>query len=283
MNRKRMFQHAAARRRLGARSEIFYVGGTVSTRSRPKAAGIAKTDSLPSSLFQHAAARRRLDDVDVAVIAQIKVSTRSRPKAAGLYYCYIEYSKVVSTRSRPKAAGVNFGYIATAQVSFNTQPPEGGWPCALIGWQTSTTFQHAAARRRLGSKSKTAAQKADVSTRSRPKAAGVCDRTQLFQFQVSTRSRPKAAGLLRLESILIHLFQHAAARRRLVPIRSLFVPYFDVSTRSRPKAAGRQIPTENTEINSFNTQPPEGGWKGTPQPSDTDRVSTRSRPKAAGI
>ena len=126
------------------------------------------------SAFQHAAARRRLDDVDVAVIAQIKVSTRSRPKAAG----------------------VNFGYIATAQVSFNTQPPEGGWPCALIGWQTSTTFQHAAARRRLGSKSKTAAQKADVSTRSRPKAAGVCDRTQLFQFQVSTRSRPKAAGLI---------------------------------------------------------------------------------------
>ena len=77
---------------------------------------------------------------------------------------------------------------------FNTQPPEGGW------WEFKdvgnniymfqhaaarrrlvldvgasnyvTMFQHAAARRRLGSKSKTAAQKADVSTRSRPKAAG---------------------------------------------------------------------------------------------------------------
>ena len=53
---------------------------------------------------------------------------------------------------------------------------------------------------------------------------------------VSTRSRPKAADRASALSVLVRLFQHAAARRRLIPIiRILSCP------------------------NSFNTQPPEGG------------------------
>ena len=166
------FQHAAARRRLANSYDVDVRILRVSTRSRPKAAGIAKTDSLPSSLFQHAAARRRLDDVDVAVIAQIKVSTRSRPKAAGLYYCYIEYSKVVSTRSRPKAAGLVPWLHRSQPSGFNTQPPEGGWGQLRLHSHCSSKFQHAAARRRLAVRLDWLADKHNVSTRSRPKAAG---------------------------------------------------------------------------------------------------------------
>ncbi|WP_410000196.1 hypothetical protein [Neisseria sicca] len=33
---------------------------------------------------------------------------------------------------------------------FNTQPPEGGWPCQVTKGQRPIWFQHTAARRRLG-------------------------------------------------------------------------------------------------------------------------------------
>ena len=58
---------------------------------------------------------------------------------------------------------------------------------------------------------------AEVSTRSRPKAAGCDVRRASSLTVVSTRSRPKAAGYLMIRKILILImkFQHAAARRRL--------------------------------------------------------------------
>ncbi len=53
----------------------------------------------------------------------------------------------VSTHSRPKAAD-EVALNPTQQASFNTQPPEGGWP---EGGQfvNHVWFQHTAARRRL--------------------------------------------------------------------------------------------------------------------------------------
>ena len=55
---------------------------------------------------------------------------------------------------------------------------------------------------------------------------------------VSTHSRPKAAG-----------------------IAYLFLCLSDsVSTHSRPKAAGADVPQPSNRQQSFNTQPPEGGW-----------------------
>ena len=61
------------------------------------------------------------------------------------------YTFAVSTRSRPKAAGPFVAFSISAADCFNTQPPEGGWDSLSsrgAGW---TKFQHAAARRRLGS------------------------------------------------------------------------------------------------------------------------------------
>ena len=56
-----------------------------------------------------------------------------------------------------------------------------------------------------------------------------------------------------------------------------------VSTHSRPKAAGCDVLVDSVFSGSFNTQPPEGGWKQTTTQMRATAVSTHSRPKAAGV
>ena len=122
-----MFQHTAARRRLGAVKESELVLTSVSTHSRPKAAGL---------LIYHTFVRER-------------VSTHSRPKAAG-YKPFMRFHYVgVSTHSRPKAAGPLPFRLPHPQNRFNTQPPEGGWACNTACCNSTSWFQHTAARRRL--------------------------------------------------------------------------------------------------------------------------------------
>ena len=121
-----------------------------------------------------------------------------------------------------------------------------------------------------------------VSTHSRPKAAGRLKSFRCLLISVSTHSRPKAAGFGMYLSRLIKT----------------------VSTHSRPKAAGPPPPAEppppafqhtaarrrlgnltatSHGRQSFNTQPPEGGWL-VPvlYAKNPEIVSTHSRPKAAG-
>ena len=121
------------------------------------------------------------------------------------------------------------------------------------------SFQHTAARRRLGRSHIKLSREDKVSTHSRPKAAG-----------------PKDSAIN-----MTPRFQHTAARRRLVSSKSTLVIlmgfntqppeggwiatplYFKpcaVSTHSRPKAAGDTSTAITTAAISFNTQPPEGGW-----------------------
>ena len=144
-------------------------------------------------------------------------------------------------------------------------------------------FQHTAARRRLGvskmhesndffvsthSRPKAAGAAAaarqpavSVSTHSRPKAAGAQPGTWRIDMAVSTHSRPKAAGVAyAVRKHLRHWFQHTAARRRLGFGLSSFSTISSVSTHSRPKAAGGVFTVLLAIKNSFNTQPPEGGW-----------------------
>ena len=118
---------------------------------------------------------------------------------------------------------------------------------------------------------------------------------------VSTRSRPKAAGPIWTMWRRFIVFQHAAARRRLSCVCCILFPVVcfntqppeggcfgvlgfcgldGVSTRSRPKAAAPKSCLFSTDA-GFNTQPPEGGCLDTPQNGVILAVSTRSRPKAA--
>ena len=77
-------------------------------------------------------------------------------------------------------------------------------------------------------------------------------------------------------------FQLTAARRRLGAEAEAKAKAERVSTHSRPKAAGAAV--INTEMihESFNSQPPEGGWSEAAWLASLKGVSTHSRPKAAG-
>ena len=146
-------------------------------------------------------------------------------------------------------------------VSFNTQPPEGGWekqskrPCKRL------LFQHTAARRRLELNKTVGTMRSmgfntqppeggwfrlsqytknerTVSTHSRPKAAGNGGKNKTAETKVSTHSRPKAAGNPPCSASILLTFQHTAARRRLESFNLCFINFCLVSTHSRPKAAG---------------------------------------------
>ena len=146
-----MFQHTAARRRLGDIGWDDTKIVDVSTHSRPKAAGSIKPVGRKLyEWFQHTAARRRLG----ALIWPERWTKcfNTQPPEGGWAKngCYCRARKNVSTHSRPKAAGAEMqaSAIATALFQhtaarrrlefkkagspqkldrFNTQPPEGGW------------------------------------------------------------------------------------------------------------------------------------------------------------
>ena len=148
------------------------------------------------------------------------------------------------------------------QTSFNTQPPEGGWrmmPCIYIPYS-------------------------DVSTHSRPKAAGgyffaCADTGDGFNTQP-----PEGGWNFHFRGTnSVTKFQHTAARRRLVAnvdVGNGFPVCFNTqppeggwtictSCRDRAKtfqhtAARRRLARQQGQRyarQSFNTQPPEGGWK----------------------
>ena len=142
---------------------------TVSTHSRPKAAGCYIEGYILTFRFQHTAARRRLLGLFFFASDNLQVSTHSRPKAAALLGDKYFAVTNVSTHSRPKAAvfqtaccmmKLSFQHTAARRrlviavpfffvnKGFNTQPPEGG--CfSLTLFLDYTRFQHTAARRRL--------------------------------------------------------------------------------------------------------------------------------------
>ncbi len=143
-------------------------------------------------------------------------------------------------------------------------------------------FQHTAARRRLELEDLVLSMEFQVSTHSRPKAAGNASQWRFDRAFVSTHSRPKAAGPVASSFISTRMFQHTAARRRLVPhlCKDIAIGQFQHTAARRrlatnPKlmctspmrfqhtAARRRLGSctvTSTVPIRFNTQPPEGGW-----------------------
>ena len=190
---------------------------------------------------------------------------------------------------------------------FNTQPPEGGWKRPQVFAKQPNGFNTQPPEGGWILINPTACKVARVSTHSRPKAAGPCEKWRVhnrrcfntqppeggwFQkfffifFVVRFNTQPPEGGWAGKDGVMYppYWFQHTAARRRLAvtPART----------------------SKETDI-GFNTQPPEGGWasngKGIPLNlsfqhtaarrrlatlADGSRgantVSTHSRPKAAG-
>ena len=145
----RLFQHTAARRRLGMPISLIPPAGLFQhTAARRRLDGFSEY-SLNNERFQHTAARRRLgltclDSVNkqgfqhTAARRRLVIATLQRLSAL-----------IVSTHSRPKAAGRAGQAVGRPAKCFNTQPPEGGWPCKPSWFKRFF-----------------------VSTHSRPKAAG---------------------------------------------------------------------------------------------------------------
>ena len=76
--------------------------------------------------FQHTAARRRLDTISF------------------LDFAHFEFQHTAARRRLEKVININ-----NENKSFNTQPPEGGWPSNTTRTNPRGRFQHTAARRRL--------------------------------------------------------------------------------------------------------------------------------------
>ena len=165
----RPFQHTAARRRLEPPIPRNGLLASVSTHSRPKAAGVRKKPTRPnlicfntqppeggwfSDFFQRCTLAcfntqppegGWTDDPKPGDIAMCQVSTHSRLKAAGPKHGGGMQYRNVSTHSRLKAAGTELPSKKTKTDCFNTQPPEGGWslaPSIMTKW---VKFQHTAA------------------------------------------------------------------------------------------------------------------------------------------
>ena len=167
----------------------------------------------------------------------------------------------VSTHSRPKAAGL-FGFQGQADFWFQHTAARRRLVIRAVLSTLKILFQHTAARRRLVLSRFCQTPEGQVSTHSRPKAAGwrrlKPSRRQLqFQHTAARRRLAQEAA----EKAAVAKFQHTAARRRLVRHSLIF---------RQPRR--------------FNTQPPEGGWrlKGVYVENES-WVSTHSRPKAAGL
>ena len=168
----------------------------------------------------------------------------------------------VSTHSRPKAAGLVVCLVVCMIISFNTQPPEGGWVGYFGIALDSILFQHTAARRRLAGAFLLIPPVLRVSTHSRPKAAGrypksIQGQNPRFNTQppeggwdcddahcptsCGFNTQPPEGGWLQPVAYRLGtgLFQHTAARRRLAITFNPSALIAIVSTHSRPKAAGR--------------------------------------------
>ena len=168
-------------------------------------------------MFQLTAARRRLAVSKEPKRNNLNVSTHSRPKAAGTTPAKSGRAwafQLTAARRRLGAYSVPTSVISAFQLTAARRRLGLG----TVGWHSYLQFQLTAARRRL-EKYEAVVGHRDVSTHSRPKAAG--SGTLIIQLGISP-------------------FQLTAARRRLVKFRDGWLRPCRVSTHSRPKAAGNQ-------------------------------------------
>ena len=143
---------------------------------------------------------------------------------------------------------------------FNTQPPEGGWVLRSIGGVTEEPFQHTAARRRLATFCELlTAIRWFQHTAARRRLVTV-NQSRMLGQQVSTHSRPKAAGLLLSQQAPLSIVSTHSRPKAAGPAETPKMAGSDVSTHSRPKAAGLHGLGSGCIRRCFNTQPPEGGW-----------------------
>ena len=129
-----------------------------------------------------------------------EVSTHSRPKAAGKANVAARHGEMFQHTAARRRLDVNKKMVLRA-LCFNTQPPEGGWEYLYSRYTITVEFQHTAARRRLARAFKDNIYFSDVSTHSRPKAAGsVHQFHDVFLYGFNTQPPEGGWGLRRWDT-----------------------------------------------------------------------------------
>ena len=145
-------------------------------------------------------------------------------------------------------------------LSFNTQPPEGGWLSNRFCLRRPSAFQHTAARRRLVS------QTAPVINAEGFQHTAARRRLAIFHHKNDLcrrfNTQPPEGGWLVYRRFQLGMIcfntQPPEGGWAIGAIPRVCVT---VSTHSRPKAAGVDGVALESVKERFNTQPPEGGWR----------------------
>ena len=210
-----MFQHTAARRRLAHYVGLIIRSDTVSTHSRPKAAGIQTVQRpLRHVRFNTQPPEGGWLELHNRDIVIPHVSTHSRPKAAGRRgKHWTSGSKFQHTAARRRLGDRRLGVVSLLWFQHTAARRRLGFLIVICGMMIG--FQHTAARRRLAPVVGVSSPEHCFNTQ--PPEGGwqyqqlQQQYQQLFQHTAARRRLdcPCAAVLLRFE------FQHTAARRRL--------------------------------------------------------------------
>ena len=169
--------------------------GIVSTHSRPKAAGENPGFKIPTvKVFQHTAARRRLVWSDFWVLLVFPFQHTAARRRLDRKVRQLKRS--ISFNTQPPEGGWQaYLYCAYLHTCFNTQPPEGGWLLSVYAYKCRLRFQHTAARRRLEQLSNREDRHLTVSTHSRPKAAGAVYRHEYLLLDGFNTQPPEGGWL----------------------------------------------------------------------------------------
>ena len=127
-----MFQHTAARRRLGSCYSSQGSAIKVSTHSRPKAAGPTSPKPSPSKLSFNTQPPEGGWCLPTTCSQPTQSFNTQPPEGGWLEIDVFGDVIFVSTHSRPKAAGRIKTRLYIPPIGFNTQPPEGGWKRPII-------------------------------------------------------------------------------------------------------------------------------------------------------
>ena len=123
---KARFQHTAARRRLEACCTVFSSRKKFQHTAARRRLDVYVLRFYAAIWFQHTAARRRLAQA-ILILSRMRCFNTQPPEGGWTELQVYNSHLIVSTHSRPKAAGERRVVFFIKFKCFNTQPPEGGW------------------------------------------------------------------------------------------------------------------------------------------------------------
>ena len=142
------FQHTAARRRLAFPCSLSKTQRSVSTHSRPKAAGIyPKSHDCPFRVSTHSRPKAAGPWILRRLKQRIRFNTQP-PEGGWVKLCLLFQIWQVSTHSRPKAAG-KLRFAEAIVSAFQHTAARRRLVRTAAGCVIGILFQHTAARRRL--------------------------------------------------------------------------------------------------------------------------------------